>query len=588
MVWIKKLYICGFKNFKDLFEISFSQNKNLIIGVNGIGKSTILQAIDLVLQKRGITTFGNGNLGYAHYINRELIKDTDLKFKDDSGKNFTYSDLPKITIAIEFGSSNEKEDGLNIFSGAEFPEQLNWSNSNDKIGLAFEYKFDNDFKNEFNDYLDSCEDSKIKNEEYSFDIPFEFYTARWKTFGSENYTSNKDPLKTLLIDNDAFQGDPFNIFAKRLYSSMDLINQINSRINFRRQSKKVELGEKQRRKDYKLLIDPNTVNLENIIDVLDQKKKIFVRDLGSGEENLVKTRLSFNSSAKLVLIEEPENHLTSENTRKQIELIRSNFDQKTNKSKQIILTTHNPEVITQLDLKNAIWLRKDNKGGNIEAKRLEDIKNKKTINFFNHRSDLDFLKILTAKRVIIVEGATEFVLMRTLLQRCGYSTEASNSVEIVSMVGRYYDPFIDLAKVAGNKILIFTDNDYLADNSKKDILSSNDRINTINDKNKKYHNVQIFCSQSKKGQWQKEWTFEAAVYNKNKKIIKRDDDFQKSNSCKKYAAQLRKIGNPKKLMYMLNNKTGNEAELIREKYRSGKLKVPGYIKKGFKWLFYES
>lgn len=458
LVWISELHIIGFKGIENHFDVSFSKNKNLIIGVNGIGKSTILQAIDLVMQKKGIPTFGNGILGYANYVNKTLVKKTRDKFLFEGKDNLGYDELPKIIIAVVLGTDNEKDDKLEVFSGTNFPKELNWGNTQEKIGLYFEYKFDSDFRDEFEEYLSNY----VKNET-EFDIPFEFYNAEWQTFGGRSYSPIKDPMNTILIDNDSFEGNPYNAFSKRLYSSMPLVAQIDSRINFRKHSKKVKLGEKKSNKDYRLLIDPNSVNLENIIDVLDQKKKIFVRDLGSGEENLIKTKLSLRSNSKLILIEEPENHLTAENSRKQISLIESNFNKNAGHVKQIILTTHNPEVITRLDLRNCIWLR--NEKNVLKAIKINKL-DKDAISFFNRRDDLDFLRILTAKRVIVVEGATEFILMRTLLRRCGYSNDEVDSVEIISMVGRAYNSFFDLGDLSGNKILIFTDNDYLADEEK--------------------------------------------------------------------------------------------------------------------------
>ncbi len=574
MAWIQELHIIGFKGIKEHFCIKFSKKKNLIIGVNGIGKSTILQAVDLLMQKKGVITFGNGTLGYANYVNNSLIKDTQDQLKKD---DFGYTNLPKMIIAIVLGTDSEKDDRLMIFSGTNFPKELGWKSEEEKLGLYFEYQFDSDFVEEFEEYINRNVES---NE--MIDVPFEFYHAEWKTFSGKGYSPSKDPMKTILIDNDSFVGNPFNDFSKRLYSAMPLTNQIKSRINFRTYSRKVNLGNKIQNKEYKLLIDPNSVNLENIIDVLDQNKQIFVRDLGSGEENLIKTKLSLNSESKLILIEEPENHLTAENSRKQIALIENNYDKEKNRSKQIILTTHNPQLLTRLDLKNAIWLRR--KSDDIVEPVYIDKLDKETLDFFNRRDDLDFLRILTAKRVIIVEGATEFILMRTLLRRCGYSNEKINSVEIISMVGREYKPFVDLGNCSGNKILIFTDNDYSPDSvNSKTQFPFNKRIQEINKINQNNSQVKVYCSQGQRNQWKKEWTIEAAIYNKNKKIIENDVNFKKGRIGKKYKVQLEKIGSPKKLAYMLNDK--KRVVFLDKQFKKGILNVPGYIRKGFKWLF---
>lgn len=67
-MYIKRLKAFNFKKFKAL-DISF-ENLNLIIGENESGKSTILQAIDLLLSgsRNKIET-----IGLEHLMNDEII-----------------------------------------------------------------------------------------------------------------------------------------------------------------------------------------------------------------------------------------------------------------------------------------------------------------------------------------------------------------------------------------------------------------------------------------------------------------------------------------------------------------------------------
>ena len=66
---IKKIVIKGFRKFKN-FSLDFNDKNNIIIGDNESGKSTLLEAIDLVLNKR----YSN----FDKYIIREIINN-DLK-----------------------------------------------------------------------------------------------------------------------------------------------------------------------------------------------------------------------------------------------------------------------------------------------------------------------------------------------------------------------------------------------------------------------------------------------------------------------------------------------------------------------------
>ena len=99
-MWIKRLFIEGFKGFEKDFILDLTPDKNIIIGKNGVGKTTILQAINLVLQQRGVVTFGNGSLSYANYINNAILNSSLSKARTHL-VDFTDEDLPKMTIAVE-------------------------------------------------------------------------------------------------------------------------------------------------------------------------------------------------------------------------------------------------------------------------------------------------------------------------------------------------------------------------------------------------------------------------------------------------------------------------------------------------------
>ncbi len=44
MVYVKKLILNNFKGYKNNAIFTFNQNKNILVGDNGIGKTTIVQA----------------------------------------------------------------------------------------------------------------------------------------------------------------------------------------------------------------------------------------------------------------------------------------------------------------------------------------------------------------------------------------------------------------------------------------------------------------------------------------------------------------------------------------------------------------
>lgn len=85
---IEKIKISGFKKFQN-YEISFKEGVNILIGENEAGKSTILDAINVVLNQK----YNN----FDKYIVEELINRDNIK-KFEISKS--YDDLPKIKIEI--------------------------------------------------------------------------------------------------------------------------------------------------------------------------------------------------------------------------------------------------------------------------------------------------------------------------------------------------------------------------------------------------------------------------------------------------------------------------------------------------------
>src|SRR5699024_3528061 len=342
--------------------------------------------------------------------------------------------LPRFNLTVVFGVDNEgKNLKLKDFNGEYIDNEGIHS---DQYGITFKYLFDDQFLSEYNKFLNENKDNN------SFTIPFSMYKTEHKTFAGITYCAIMDPLKSIFIDNDNFEGNPFNMFAKQIYNNLSTTGRIGIESKFRIINKPLFDDINKDNIPYKLNIDSNNLKFDSIVDV--SSKDVSLRELGSGRENLIKTRLSLNSDSKLIIVEEPENHLTATNTRKQI-------DQLNNLKNQLIVTTHNSQIVTGLDLNNLIWIR-SNEESKQEIHFDEKSLDEETISFFKRRDDIDFLRLLIAKKVILVEGAAEYILMRTFIKNV--LKEDMSDYEIISMRGRYYEPFIQLVKFSQGKLAI--------------------------------------------------------------------------------------------------------------------------------------
>ena len=98
---IKKVRITNFKHFKDTFTIELDEGVNILVGKNGEGKSTILEAINLAL-----TGFYHGRA-----VSREMsqylfnIESVEEYIKAIQSGNFSISP-PSVSIEVFYDTSN--------------------------------------------------------------------------------------------------------------------------------------------------------------------------------------------------------------------------------------------------------------------------------------------------------------------------------------------------------------------------------------------------------------------------------------------------------------------------------------------------
>lgn len=528
---LTKLHLEGFKKYKQHTVINFDSEINILIGDNDSGKSSILQALAVILKgKYSAYNVVNDNT-YANFLNAELIDE----FVNDKQHLEDYTRLPSFTLVVEFQLNNFPEN--QFFNGENVPDHVrNWEVSEE--GIVFEYKFNEEFETEYAKYVNAYSTAE------EFSIPFDLYSASWKTFRGSSYKARQDPFKSIFIDNDNWNGDPFNAFTKQIFNSLADNEKLSLRMNYREAVKSVQQSGKS---DYTLRINPNTTNLETILDVANDQR-VSLRHLGSGQENLVKTELALESrETELILIEEPENHLSAGNTRTQIQNIRQSIS-----GSQLILTTHNSQIISRMGVENTIWIDSEGDNNVVTARKFDDLEPSFT-HFFSKLDTLDFMRILSSKYVVLVEGAAEYILMETFLKNV--VPDAASKVEVISYSGRYYDPFFALAKITGARTVIFTDNDH-----------DQDRLNKIQEQNTVSENVRIYSGLD----INTEWTFETAVYFKNQEKIE-NKKFSKRSIVQDEET------------YMRKHKTEVALQMI-DRFENKELLIPDYIVNGIKWL----
>lgn len=530
MIYIKKIHIEGYKKFKNI-DIELKEKKNLIVGDNGSGKSTILEALNLAL---------NYN---SRFFDLSMLC---IMFNLDNIKQFEVSksihDLPRILIQVFFGGMDSNPN-YEAFYGPLF--------ENNSSGLQEEFGVE--FKAQFDDSLGTLLMSQIANGY----IPYEYYKITTNTFGGAPFRAGLANFGFHLIDSSN-ENSNLNSYSKMMFKSLDNNVQINLKNEFSIHMKETMVETMKKLPPNSPLFSYNIekTSLENIVEIYDGDLPI--SSLGKGNEAIIKINnlIYKHCKASIIAIEEPENHLSYSSMNQMIELI-----QKDREDKQIIITSHSNRIASGIGLNNVIGLSKNSN----EITSLKDIPSS-TADYFKAIPSDNLLQFFLSKKVILVEGPAEMIYMGTFYKKLYDSNLEHDSISCISVNGLSFKHYIHIAQKMNIRTCVITDND-----------NNIEKLNKFKTDLKNIYpssNFEVFSDLNKSRR-----TFEICLYYDNKKSIndnlklqedaKYDHDYSNGDRC---------------LGRMLNDKTGTALELINKPAFIEKMVVPDYIKKALDFI----
>jgi hypothetical protein len=121
--------------------------------------------------------------------------------------------------------------------------------------------------------------------------------------------------------------------------------------------------------------------------------------------------------------------------------------------KQVILTTHSSFVLNKLGLDNLILLSRT---GSMRLTGLPA----DTLDYFKKLSGYDTLRVVLAKRIILVEGPSdELIVQRAYRDKHGGALPLEDNVDVINARGLSFKRFLDIASPLGIPAAVVTDND---------------------------------------------------------------------------------------------------------------------------------
>lgn len=434
---IRKLIIHNYKIFQDV-QIDFNKECNIFVGNNDEGKSTLLEAFQIVLSGK-LNGFSFERQLTANYFNNLALKEYMTCINERK-----LAELPNIIIEAYFFTD----------SGDAAYQGTNNSLGEDAPGIRYEVCFNPIYEQFY---------KKMLQEEQIFDLPIEFYYVVWRAFSDDPIVARSLPFRLSVIDTTQKDYNPtLNRFVNTsVTDNLTDIEKINLAKTYRKMrhdfnSNTIVDALNERIKD-DITLDNRNICFELRESTQEEWKSQVTVDIddipfeqiGFGTQNLVKMELAYKevtNKSSIILLEEPENNLSYSNMSKLISRIQND------KSKQVFISTHSSFVANKLGLQNLFLLHKG-KCAHLSAIP-ED-----TMQYFIKLPGYNTLRFLLSAKAILVEGPADELIVQRAYKDKHSVLPIENGIDVISVGALAFKRYCDLAITVGKPISILTDND---------------------------------------------------------------------------------------------------------------------------------
>jgi putative ATP-dependent endonuclease of the OLD family len=294
-------------------------------------------------------------------------------------------------------------------------------------------------------------------------IPIEYYTATMISFARKGITARNIPIKSAMIDSASSRlQSGSDVYISRITrDSLEekeraSISQAHRKLreafmadgNLKLINAKITAAAKISKKAVSISVDlsSQTAWESSLMTYIDN---IPFHYIGKGEQCIIKTKLALstkkNTEATVLLIEEPENHLSHARLNQLIRDLSAD-----NGDKQVIISTHSSFVANKLGLENLVLLRQS------KVLRIGELK---ANDFFKKLAGYDTLRLVLAAKAILVEGdSDELIVQRAYMDSHGGRLPIEDEIDVIS-VGTSFLRFLELARELKVPVAVVTDND---------------------------------------------------------------------------------------------------------------------------------
>lgn len=429
---LKTLYIKGFRNFKEA-TINFN-NQSLIIGANDVGKTNLLYALRILLDR-----------GFS---------DLDLELKESDF--YAYEETNEVIITAFF--DDIKEDCILSKMKGDISGDGN---------LVIKY-----LATKGEDYKFFCGKSDADEDLHEYAIPYyrkvlniKYINSKRDFLGYINKTKNillqqaKEDRSAETIDMDDALYKQISDKLKEVDSQIPELSYVkNATEQINEELNKLAIHNQEQ----KVVFDTASTDTDSVINKISITSKHGDKKLligGEGRLNQIylslwasQNRISeYSNEVSILCVEEPEAYLHPHQQRELARYLCQVL------KGQVILTSHSPYIVCEFSPNSIMRLYKDDQETKVASDGCSSVI-EEGFDGFGYRMSVIPAEAFFADCVILVEGQSELIFYKTLAKQIGIDLDRLN-ISILSVEGVGFYTYAKILGALGIYWVARTDND---------------------------------------------------------------------------------------------------------------------------------
>lgn len=429
---LKTLYIKGFRNFKEA-TINFN-NQSLIIGANDVGKTNLLYALRILLDR-----------GFS---------DLDLELKESDF--YAYEETNEVIITAFF--DDIKEDCI-------LSKMKGDISGDGKLVIKY-------LATKGEDYKFFCGKSDADEDLHEYAIPYyrkvlniKYINSKRDFWGYINKTKNillqqaKEDRSAETIDMDDALYKQISDKLKEVDSQIPELSYVkNATEQINEELNKLAIHNQEQ----KVVFDTASTDTDSVINKISITSKHGNKKLligGEGRLNQIylslwasQNRISeYSNEVSILCVEEPEAYLHPHQQRELARYLCQVL------KGQVILTSHSPYIVCEFSPNSIMRLYKDDQETKVASDGCSSVI-EEGFDGFGYRMSVIPAEAFFADCVILVEGQSELIFYKTLAKQIGIDLDRLN-ISILSVEGVGFYTYAKILGALGIYWVARTDND---------------------------------------------------------------------------------------------------------------------------------